>query len=418
MKILHLNTYRDNGGAGKAAGRLNRALQQEGVDSELWVNFSFDKEEGHRNFSGSLLQRGAAAVGIVLERIMAKLLLKPLKTPFSFPAWGTDISGHPAVLRADIIHIHWINHGFLRPAELEKLARLQKPIVWTFHDSNAFTGGCHVRYTCDHFENECGNCPLLKNPSRDDWSHRIWKQKEKAYRFLPLQVIAPSRWMAESVKRSKLLGTRPIEQVANTVSTDIFKPVDKVLAREASGIPVDKFVLLSGFMPSRNDLHKGTSYLLEALEIIAKQIPADELELVVFGNRDNKNIPDFPVKVTFLGRIDSEDLLARCYSAADVFLAPSLEDNLPYTVMESLACGTPVVGFQTGGIPDMVSHLHNGYLAQYRSSEDLANGIKWLYNCDSRGTISRNARQTVMDNFSETVIATRHISLYKSLLQK
>ena len=418
MKVLQLNTYRDNGGAGKAAGRLNRALRQEGIDSELWVNFAFGKSDGHRNFSVSLINRGIAAAGIISERIMAKLLLKPLKTPFSFPLWGTDISRHPAVLKADILHIHWINHGFLRPADLARLKSLNKPIVWTFHDSNAFTGGCHVRYSCDHFENECGNCPLLKNPSPDDWSHRIWKQKHKAYDGLHFQIIAPSQWMAKSVRRSKLLGERQTNQIANTLNTETFKPMDKSLAREALGISKNKFLMLSGFMPSRNDLHKGTSYLLEALEIIAKQIPADSIELVIFGNRDNKNIPVFPVKVTFLGRINNEEQLARCYSAADCFLAPSLEDNLPYTVMESLACGTPVVGFETGGIPDMVSHKHNGYVAEYRSSEDLANGISWLHDHPEREKINANASQTVIEKFSESVIAAEHIRLYNSLVQK
>lgn len=418
MKILQLNTYRDNGGAGKAASRLNHALRREGVDSELWVNFAFNNSDEHRNFSGSFIKRGKAAAGIIIERLMAKLLLKPLKTPFSFPLWGIDISRHPAVMEADILHIHWINHGFLRPADLARLKKLNKPIVWTFHDSNAFTGGCHVRYACKHFENECGNCPLLKNPAPGDWSHRIWKQKSEAYAGLDFQVIAPSRWMADSVKRSSLLARRIIHQLPNSLNTDKFKPFNKTEARKALGISETRFIMLSGFMPSRNDLHKGTSYLMEALEIIAKQIPAESIELIVFGNRDNKNVPDFPVKVTFLGRIDDEDQLAKCYSAADAFLAPSLEDNLPYTVMESLACGTPVVGFTTGGIPDMVNHRHNGYLAEYRSSEDLANGISWLYKHMDRETINTNARQGIMNEFSESVVAAQHIRLYNSLLQK
>lgn len=416
MKILQLNTYKDNGGAGKAASRLNRALQQQGINSELWVNFSFTDAPDNHNFSGGLFKRGVAAGGIILERIMAKMLLKPVKTPFSFPVWGKDISDHPAVKAADILHLHWINHGFLKPADLARLAKLNKPIVWTFHDSNAFTGGCHVRYSCDHFEQECGNCPLLKDANPDDWSHRIWKQKEKAYTQLKFDVIAPSRWMADSIIRSKLLGNRNIQVIPNTLNTSVFKPAGKAEAKKALGIAESKFIMLSGFMPSRNDLHKGTSYLLEALDIISKQIPAEQIELVVFGNRNEKDIPDFPVKVTFLGRIDSEEQLAQCYSAADVFLAPSLEDNLPYTVMESLACGTPVVAFTTGGIPDMVSHLHNGYLARYRSSEDLANGISWVFNHHDRNLLNDNARQTVELKFSEKVIASQHISLYKSLL--
>ena len=418
MKILHLNTYKDNGGAGKAAGRLDSALQQQGIDSELWVNFSFSQDRNIKTFSSGIFRRGYTAAGIIMERMMARLYLKPLKTPFSFPLLGTDISNHPAVIEADILHLHWLNHGFLPPEELAKLSKLNKPIVWTFHDSNAFTGGCHVRYSCDHFENECGNCPLLKNSNPKDWSHRIWKRKEKAYAELKFEIVAPSKWMAASVGRSKLLHDRKIHVVPNTLNSEVFKPLPKAGAKKVFGIGENKFVMLSGFMPSRNDLHKGTSYLLEALEAVLKQIPKDQIELLVFGNRDEKNLPFFPVKVTFLGRIDKEERLAICYSAADVFLAPSLEDNLPYTVMESLACGTPVVAFTTGGIPDMVCHQVNGYLAEYCSSEDFAAGIRWVYNHPDKERLNTNARNMVEERFSETIIAAQHIELYNLLLQK
>ena len=418
MKILHLNTYKDNGGAGKAAGRLDSALRQQGIDSELWVNFSFSQDRNIKTFSSGIFRRGYTAAGIIMERMMARLYLNPLKTPFSFPLLGTDISNHPAVIEADILHLHWLNHGFLPPAELAKLSKLNKPIVWTFHDSNAFTGGCHVRYSCDHFENECGNCPLLKNSNPNDWSHRIWKRKEKAYADLNFEIVAPSKWMAASVGRSKLLHNRKIHVVPNTLNSEVFKPLPKAGAKKVFGIEENKFVMLSGFMPSRNDLHKGTSYLLEALEAVLKQIPKDQIELLVFGNRDEKNLPSFPVKVTFLGRIDKEERLAICYNAADVFLAPSLEDNLPYTVMESLACGTPVVAFTTGGIPDMVCHQVNGYLAEYCSSEDFAAGISWVYNHPDKERLNTNARNTVEERFSETVVAAQHIELYNLLLQK
>ncbi|MBC7744426.1 MAG: glycosyltransferase family 4 protein [Flavobacterium sp.] len=417
MKILHLNSYKDNGGAGKAASRINLALQNQGIDSELWVNFSPHNSKV-KTFSSGIINHGFTAAAIVLERIISKLNLKPLKTPFSFSLFGKDISAHPSVIQADILHLHWINHAFMRPADLAKLGKLGKPIVWTFHDSNAFTGGCHVRYSCDHFKRECGNCPLLKSPYPNDWSHRIWKRKAKAYSDMKFHVIAPSKWMADSVKQSKLLSNRNIHVIHNTLNTEVFKPLSKQESKKQIHINNKTFVMLSGFMPSRNDRHKGTSYLIKALEIIIKEIAAEQIELLVFGNRNQKNLPDFPVKVTFLGKIESEEELAKCYSAADVFLAPSLEDNLPYTVMESLACGTPVVAFKTGGIPDMVKHKENGYLADYKSFEDLARGIKWVFDHPERQYLNDQARQTVENLFSPAVIASRHIELYKSLIFK
>jgi glycosyltransferase involved in cell wall biosynthesis len=145
-------------------------------------------------------------------------------------------------------------------------------------------------------------------------------------------------------------------------------------------------------------------------------IDPDQIELIIFGNRDEKHVPNFPIKTTFLGTISNDEKLALCYSAADVFLAPSLEDNLPNTVMESLACGTPVVAFRTGGIPDMVQHQQNGYLAEYRSSTDFARGIAWVYSAN-RQLLSTNSRRTIEDYFSEHIIACRHIELYESLLK-
>ncbi|HYK76745.1 MAG TPA: glycosyltransferase family 4 protein [Daejeonella sp.] len=420
MKIVHLNTYQNNGGAGKACLRLDTALRKAGLESEVWVNFSFEKEPLTKRFSNNFFRKWFTAAGIILERYASKLIQKPLPVPFSLPVWGRDISRHPALANADIIHLHWINHAFLRPIDLSQLAALGKPIVWTFHDSNAFTGGCHVRYSCENYQDECGNCPLLKNPGPNDWSHRVWKNKQSAYQKLHFTVVAPSKWMASSVQKSKLLGSVEIVNIPNTLDTAIFKPSAKQFARQKLNLPSKKFILLSGFMPSRKDQHKGTPYLIEAIELFLKeyQVDADQVELVVFGNRDEKNLPDFAINTTFLGTISDDEKLALCYSAADAFIAPSLEDNLPNTVLESLACGTPVVAFETGGIPDMVSHQQNGYLAQYRSADDLAKGIHWIFEHPDRELLNANARKTIMEQFSEEVIAAKHLNLYQSLLKQ
>ena len=420
MKIIHLNTYAGNGGAGRACMRLNKALQAEGVDSVLAVNFLFKDNSEVENLSKGFFSKWFSATGIILERLTSKIFTKDLPIPFSFPVWGKDISRLKLLKSADIIHLHWINHAFLRPEDIALLANLKKPIVWTFHDSNAFTGGCHVRYECDHFLRECGNCPVLKYSGEDDSSHRIWKRKSKAYGKLDLNLIAPSRWMADSVKKSSLLGTKQIVNIPNTLDINVFKPSDKLEARKRLGLNQEKFLLMSGFMPSRKDLHKGTAYLKESIELFIKDhsFSPDSIELIVFGNRDEKNVPDFPIKTTFLGTISDDEKLALCYSAADVFLAPSLEDNLPNTVMESLACGTPVAAFNTGGIPDMVNHKSNGYLAEYKSSSDLAAGIAWIYQEANRAELNLNARRMVEEHFSEHIIAQKHIELYKSLLNK
>ncbi|KAA8481645.1 glycosyltransferase involved in cell wall biosynthesis [Arcticibacter tournemirensis] len=417
MRIVHINTYDGNGGAGRACLRLNRALKKEGVDSTVWVGYKFSANPDVHSFSSNGFSKAIAAFKIVLERLVSSFVSKPLRIPFSVPLWGQNITETIALKNADIIHIHWINHAFLSPRYLRKLSKLNKPIVWTFHDSNAFTGGCHVRYDCDHFENECGNCPILKNSHPRDLSHKIWKSKSRAYEYLNFEIIAPSSWMAGSVKRSKLMRGRSVNIIPNTLETDIFKPYDKAKARKMLGIPESKFIMLSGFMPSRKDLHKGTSYLLEALQLLKSEQLID-VELIVFGNRDERNIAEFPVKTTFLGTISNDEKLAMCYSAADVFITPSLEDNLPYTVMECLSCATPVVAFTTGGIPDMVDHKVNGYLAKYKSADDLARGIVWVYNHTDREALNQSGRAAVKQKFDENTIARHHIELYRKVLKE
>ncbi|MFM6954543.1 MAG: glycosyltransferase family 4 protein [Sphingobacteriaceae bacterium] len=414
MKVVHLNSYENNGGAGRAASRLVKALQEQGVDTSLWVNYSFETTPNPYNFSKGLLLKFITAVQIILERVLTKIRTKPVKIPFSIPIFGKDISKHPALKEADIIHLHWLNHAFLRPRDLAKLQKLNKPIVWTFHDSNAFTGGCHVRYTCTHFEQACGNCPVVKQPGANDLSHTIWKSKKQAYAELALQVVAPSRWMAQSAQKSSLFAEKPIQVIPNTLNTTVFAPSDKIIAREKLGLPANAFLILSGFMPSSNDKHKGADLLVEALRIFGQ---SHDAELVVFGSRTAGDLPDFNLKTTFLGTINEEDKLALCYAAADVFVTPSIEDNLPNTVLESLACGTPVVAFTTGGIPDMVSHQQNGYLAKDASPEELAKGLIWIKEQAGKQALSKVARQTVLDTFSETVVAQKYIHLYQSILK-
>ncbi|WP_345954870.1 glycosyltransferase [Mucilaginibacter sp. PAMB04168] len=421
LKVVHINTYDGNGGAGRACLRLNKALLAENIDSKVIVHYKFGKNPLILTFNSTAVQKAYTAATIVLERIIAKRLLKPLKrTPFSFTWFGRSVINHPDVKAADVIHLHWVNHSFLNPKHLAELATLDKPIIWTFHDSNGFTGGCHVRYTCDHFVRQCGYCPLLKKADADDASHKIWQQKHDAYQQLKFNVIAPSNWMLNSVLVSSLMQDKPAIQIPNTLETDVFKPADKVWAKEQLGLPKDKFIFLTGFMPSRKDLHKGTSYLLESLELLKEKlgVSADKVELVVFGNRNAKDVPEFSFKTNFLGTINDDARLAMCYAAADAFLIPSLEDNLPYTVMESLACGTPVVAFTTGGIPDMVEHQQSGYLAEYRSSKSFAEGMEWILTHPDKASLQKQARNAVIERYSEKVIAQKHLQLYQQVVNK
>ncbi|MFC5283761.1 glycosyltransferase family 4 protein [Pedobacter alpinus] len=420
MKVIHLNTYDGNGGAGRASYRLNTALKQAGIDSQLYTFIKLGKREDIQALYPSLIGKFLATINILAERYLPRFYEKDLKVPFSLSFFGKDIHQHPALQSADIIHLHWINHGFLNPSALAKLSLLNKPIIWTMHDSNTFTGGCHVRFDCQNYKTSCGFCPLLKDAESDDISHKIWEKKNNAYQTLKPSFISPSNWLANAAKNSGLLKNRFIKTIPNTLETNIFKPIDKKIAREKLNLKVDGFILLTGFMPSKKDAHKGTSYLIEAIDLWIAKHPnlKDKVTLIVFGNRNSQSPPPFKIPVQFLGTINNDELLAQAYASADAFLTTSLDDNLPNTVMESLACGTPVISFTTGGIPDMVEHKINGYLAKYKDAEDFMKGLEWIYNHHNRSELNKNARDKVMREFAEDIISKKHIELYKQLLER
>ncbi|MCO4292934.1 glycosyltransferase [Solitalea sp. MAHUQ-68] len=418
MKVVHINSYDGSGGAARAAARLNEALKLQQVESEFIVNYKYGTDTSIKTFSEGKLARLYAFFLIGLEHVYTKLQIKKVKIPFSIPFIGKSIEKHPLIKAADILHLHWTNQGFLTISSLKKLLAMGKPVVWTFHDSYAFTGGCHVRYSCENYKAECGNCPVVKNPSPRDVSHQFWLKKKALYAEYQFQVITPSNWLGNAVKQSSLMNNFNVQVIPNAIDADLFKPTNKTEARNKLNLNSNRFIMLSGFMPSKVDMHKGTSYLLEALEMLASKVDLSQVELVIFGNKPDAEKPSFKIKTTYLGIINNDAELATIYSAAHVFLTTTLEDNLPNTVMESLSCGTPVISFTTGGVPDMVSHQQNGYLAQYKSSEDFCNGILWAFNHPNREVLNENARQTVEQKFSLTAVGHKHLELYKTLLQK
>lgn len=420
IKVVHINTYDGNGGAGKACLRLHHALNDHtSVDSKVLVFYAFGKHAMVYNYAAKWWRKLRSVFQIFYERWMVKSSVKASHIPFSLQSMGVPLHRMQLLKEADIIHLHWINHGFLNPKYLQKLQKLNKPIVWTFHDSNAFTGGCHVRYDCFNFTHHCGQCPVLKHPAKNDSTKRLADAKQIAYENLPFEVITPSYWMQKSVKMSSLLSTRKTYVIPNAINEKVFKAYVKTDIKLHLGISEDTFVILAGSAPSSKDAHKGAPYLIEALEMWSQKgtFSHKKVILVFFGNAAKSALPQLPFPTQSLGMIHDEKILAQWYAAADVFVTPSIEDNLPNTVMESLACGTPVLAFETGGIPDMVTHKINGYLAQYKDVSDLAQGLQWLYAHPNPKQLQIDARAKVLDAFSAQVVAQKHEDLYQYVIQ-
>lgn len=364
-----------------------------------------------------LLGRIKTKIYFFLERVSFIIRAKNRSVWFDFSVanFGQDISRNPQIKKADLIHLHWINSGFLSLQSLKKISSLGKPVVWTLHDMNTFTGGCHHAGECTNYIGECGDCRFLKAPYKNDISHSIFLKKMEIMNSGIFCFIAVSNWMAERARKSALIGKYRIEVIPNMLDVDIFKPAEKMKIRGELSLPHDKFLILFG-AAKLMDKRKGYIYLLQALDEIVKSMPeaAGKLGLITFGQTGEA--PKSAVSEYPQYYVKDDIAIAKLYQAADVYVTPTIEDNLPTTVMESLGCGTPVVAFNTGGIPDMVEHKKTGYLAEFKSVEDLITGIQWVQNHPHIETLSENCRRKAVDNFSPEVVLEKHIRLYKSLL--
>jgi len=420
MKVTLINTSDAGGGAAAACMRLLKALATDNVDVHLLVNQKHTDEYRVESAAGNTLSRLKSDANFYYERLPFILFHEKDKTvrfAFSTANAGTDISDNHLIADADLLHLHWTNSGFLSIKNLKQITGLKKPVVWTLHDMWAFTGGCHYSGTCDHFLKECGNCPMLKDASTNDISRKGWLRKKQLYNNVDnLVFVTCSKWLAGIARKSPLLKAFRIEAIPNPIDTDIFAPQNKVEARKRWGIDDTSKVILFG---AANIMHtrKGVAYLVEALALLKTGQPEmTNIEVVIFGKNKGFDVSQIPFKVNQLGVINSQSQLAEIYNLADVYVLPSLEDNLPNMVMEALACGTPVVAFDTGGIPEMVEHEHNGYLATYKSSQDMAKGIHYVLTYAQPHLMSTNARSKVLDNFSNEIVAEKYKALYQSML--
>lgn len=408
MKIVHLSTSDLDGGAAKAAYRIHRGLIATGVDSTMLVRHKLSKDPTVIANKTMLAQIGSKVDGRPLNRYPQRD-----RTMFS-PQWFPDsVVDRLRSLNPDVVHLHWACNGFL---QIESLAKFNKPIVWTLHDMWAFTGGCHYTQGCDGYTKSCGSCPQLGSTLAKDLSHNVWRRKSKAWRTLQLTVVAPSRWMAQCASASSLFGQSQIEVIANGIDSERYRPIEKAVAREALNLPKDKRLVLFGAGSTTGDQRKGFHHLLAALQRLKLSEWQDRLELVVFGESAGKDALPIPYTTHYLGRLSDDISIVLAYASADAFLAPSVQDNLPNTVVESLMCGTPCVAFKIGGMVDMIDHQHNGYLAEPFDINDLSQGIAWILDNSLRSTkLFQQARAQALNKFDIFNQAEKYRLAYEKL---
>lgn len=412
MKVLLVNTYDNAGGAAKAAFRLHKGLQNAGVETKMLVQ-SKTTDDPDVISPISRVQRGIALLRPALDEIP----LFPYRhrdTPIFSPQWIPDsVPGKISDIDPDVVNLHWVCHGLLR---IESMARIRKTLVWTMHDSWPFTGGCHLPFDCKRYTDRCGDCPQLKSGKMNDLSNRVWARKASAWRAIDITLIAPSRWLAGCARESSLFRNSRIEVIPNGLDLRSYKPIDKIHARSMLNLPEDKHLLLFGTPVSLDDRNKGFQFLVSALDEIRNSGWNERMDLVVFGSSHmaNRKIPGF--KIHMLGKLHDDTTLALVYAAADAFIAPSIQENLSNSVMESISCGTPVIAFRIGGMSDLIEHRKNGYLAEPFDIDDMARGIRWVLEEPERHrNLCGSCREKAVREFDIRVQARRYISLFRLL---
>lgn len=397
----------DNGGA-RAAYRLHRGLQAIGHHSQMLVRAKFSADSTVVAEKTPLTKISPSLSGLPL-----KLYPKYAGSAF-FPQWLPDnLATRVNRYTPDIINLHWICNGYV---QIEGFRKFKQPLVWTMHDMWPFTGGCTYTYECENYKKSCGSCPQLKSDRQQDLSSWVWQRKARAWKNLNLTAVSPSVWLAKRAASSDLFRNIRIEVIPNGINTSIYRPIGRDLARKVLNLSLDKRYILFGSLDSR-DPRKGFYLLQEAIQRFRELSEQQKVELIVFGAKPQQE-PDLGIKAHYLGRFSDDLSLAICYAAADVFIAPSTQDNLPNTVIEAMACGVPCVAFKIGGMPDMIDHYQNGYLAQPFEVEDLAQGIFWVLEDQGRyQKLQDSALNKVSQEFTQEVQAHRYASLYEEILE-
>lgn len=379
MKVLILSTYEKSGGAAIAANRLMNALNKNGVKASMLCrkNISWGPKALRKQSWTSIWERFIVWMNNGFSR-------KGLWA-VDIANCGQDIFHTKEYQEADVIHLHWVNQGFLSLDAMEKIARSGKRIVWTMHDAWNSLAIHHLKINEDN--------------SMQCLSRKVWKRKKKLYDLDAIQFVTCSKWLQKEAQESAIMKDCSILSIPNPIDTSFYKPMEKQEARRVLGLPQDRKLVL--FVAQRVDNpFKGMNYL-----------PHENVgwDYVMMGSGEEKIRETLSGAVVHsLGYVTDAERIRLAYSAADAFVLPSLSENLPNTIMESMACGTPCVGFNVGGIPEMIDHEVNGYVARYRDYADLKKGMEYVLMND----FSAECRQKVMQNYSEESVVERYMEVY------
>ncbi len=405
MNILLVNLSDSMNGAAIAGYSLYKGLKSEGIDARLLVDIANNADD--RNIAQC---RPRGIIGRKLGSLSATLGLNYVAVNSS------RIADHEFYKKADLLNFHNITGGYFNYLSIPKLTKT-KPAVFTLHDMWAFTGHCYHSFTCDRWLRGCGNCPYPGTyPAiRADNTALEWKLKNFVYARSRMVVVAPSTWLA-GLARQSMLKRFPVHHIPNGIDTTAFQPRDKDHCRALLGLPKGKKRVLMTGADSLTNPVKGFDLLARALQHLPESLKAETI-VITMGKRSDAIAGAFGVSTMNFGYVENDTFKSLLYSAADAFVLPTRADNLPLVLQESMACGTPVVSFNVGGIPDLVRPGITGYLAEPGNHLDFSTGVIQLLEDEKlRRQLGCNCREICLKEYTTELQAKRYVDLFRHMV--
>ena len=398
MKVVHINMSRRAGGASIAASRHSEAMCKAGIDSSMLTLEDLMQGRGLR----SALYRLGRWLRFKINGLYGTY------GSFGFMRSGFRVDIHPLVKDADVVYLHWVDDGLLSLGSLGKLLDGGKRVYWFMHDMLPITGGCHYSMGCEKYRDACRQCPLVKRKWLPDIVTGSFRRKEKLYLEHPnLHFLAPSKWLCECGAASSLCRGHQVSHCPNVIDTSVFSPGGKAGAKSFYFGEESRKVILFGAEVVNNP-YKGWNYMQECLSAL----DPSRYVCLVLGQKNESIDNSTPIRTVFTGRLSSTEDIVRVYRASDVFVTPTLADNFPNVLLEALSCGVPCVGFDSGGVKDLVVHSRTGYLSRRCDPADLKAGVEWVLGDEARyASLSAEARRYVLESFSYGHIKEIHKEL-------
>lgn len=414
MKILYLSYSDIRGGASIGAYRLHQGFLNNQIKSNLVVHKKFSDDftvfGPHTNFKKIVNYLKPQFIKIVLKTQKHRN-----KVDHSINLLPSNLHKFINKSDADIVILHWVGAEMISIAEIGKIT---KPLVWRLADQWAFCGAEH--YTLPGQDVRYREGYTKQNKSEGDKGLDIdkwtWKRKVKHWLNKDMTIVTGSKWLADCARVSYLHRNKKIEVIPSGINTNVYKPIDKQIARDILNLPQDRKLILFGSMSASSDPRKGFHLLQPALQKLTEKSNID-MAAVVFGASRPQQAPDFQMPCFYLSILQDDWSLALAYSAADVFVLPTMQDNLPYTVIEAMCCQTPCVSFEIGGLPEMIDHMENGYLAPPFDTEALAEGLQLILEKDQlRQNMSIQCREKALQEYDVNVQVSRYMNLFDNIL--